>query len=217
MRIVAGRFRRRKLETRPGLVTRPISDFVKESLFERIQHLLDGKRVADIFAGTGTIGLEALSRGAVGAIFIEQDPKAFEFLKRNIALLKVEDETFCWQTDFFRCSFKPKNVEHLLPCDVVFLDPPFKLVEKLTPGSPLFKAVERIARPEFTAADALLVLRTPENAEFTLPASWSPWPELPRVDFATMSIHLLQKNGGVDSSEPVCEDPASMPHDETPG
>lgn len=193
MRIIAGRFRRRTLESRPGLVTRPISDFVKESLFEQIQHILPGKRVADVFAGTGTIGLEALSRGAVGAIFVEQDEKAFEFLQKNVAALKVKDETMCWKTDVFRCSFRPKNVEHLLPVDVVFFDPPYKLVESLAPGSPLFKAVERIARDDFTAPNALMVLRTPEGAAFQFPPCWEPWTELPRLDFKTMSVHIFEK------------------------
>lgn len=201
MRIVAGRFRRRKLETRPGLVTRPISDFVKESLFEQIQHRVIDKRVADIFAGTGTIGLEALSRGATGAIFIEQDERAFEFLQKNIAALKVQDETFCWQTDVFRCSFRPKHVEHLLPVDVVFLDPPYKLVESIAPGSPLFKAVERIARNDFTAPDALLVFRTPERATFTLPDCWRPSEELPQIEFKTMTVYLFEKSAAGGEAE----------------
>lgn len=193
MRIVAGKFRRRRLETRPGLVTRPISDFVKESLFERIQHLMDGKRVADVFAGTGTIGLEALSRGAASVVFIEQDDDAFELLGKNIAALNVADETFCWRADVFRCSFRPKNVERLLPCDVVFFDPPYKLVEQIAPGSPLFKATERLARDEFTAPGALLIFRTPERAEFTLPACWKQDPDLPTLEFKSMAVSFWRK------------------------
>ena len=73
MRIVAGKFRRRKLFANPGLKTRPITDRVKESLFERLSGELEGKRIADVFAGTGTLGLEALSRGAKSVVFIESD------------------------------------------------------------------------------------------------------------------------------------------------
>jgi 16S rRNA (guanine966-N2)-methyltransferase len=198
VRIVAGRFRRRKLETTPGRTTRPITDFVKESLFERLQHLLEGRRVADVFSGSGTIGLEALSRGAATILFVEQDPKAFALLKKNVAMLGVQDDALCWQADVFRCSFRPKNAERLVPCDVVFLDPPYRLIEGLRGGSPLFKSLERIARDEFTAPDALLVLRTPRRAEFELPARWRPWDELPRVDFSTMEVHLFQKQGAAD-------------------
>ncbi len=208
MRIIAGRFRRRILEARPGVVTRPISDFVKETLFEHIQHLLPGKRIADIFAGTGTIGLEALSRGAVSVVFIEQDARAYDLLKKNIANLKVESETFCWRTDVFRCSFRPRNVEQHLPCDVVFLDPPYKLVETFAPGSPLFKAVQRIARPEFTAPDALLLLRTPENAEFQLPGCWQPWEPLPRLQFASMDVYLYEKVASLEADHDSAEQDA---------
>jgi 16S rRNA (guanine966-N2)-methyltransferase len=208
VRIVAGRFRRRKLESNPGSTTRPITDFVKESLFERLQHHLADKRVADVFSGTGTIGLEALSRGAATAIFIEQDPKAFVLLKKNVAALGVENDTMCWQTDVFRCSFRPKNVERLLPCDVVFLDPPYKMIEGLRGGSPLSKSLERIARDEFTAPDALLVLRTPTQAEFDMPPMWRPWDELPRVEFTTMEIHLFRRSPAAAPAE------ASTPADE---
>ncbi|MGD9854019.1 MAG: RsmD family RNA methyltransferase, partial [Planctomycetaceae bacterium] len=64
MRIIAGKYRRRKLLTKPGLTTRPITDRAKEPLFERLESHLEGARVADVFAGTGTLGLESLSRGA---------------------------------------------------------------------------------------------------------------------------------------------------------
>lgn len=182
-----------------------MSDFVKESLFERIQHLLPEKKIADIFAGTGTIGLEAMSRGASTGIFIEQDPIAHELLKKNIAMLRIEPATFCWQTDVFRCSFRPRNVEALLPCDVVFLDPPYKLVERLIPGAPLFKSLERIARREFSSESALLVLRTPERAEFRVPDCWQPYEPLPQLSFSTMEIFLYQKQLRPDSSSTELE------------
>ena len=90
MRIVAGRLKRRKLRTNPGLVTRPITDRAKEMLFDRLG-TFDGERVADVFAGTGTIGLEALSRGASRVVFVEQDRLAHELLRENVAALGVED------------------------------------------------------------------------------------------------------------------------------
>lgn len=199
VRIVAGKYRRRKLEANPGLTTRPISDFVKESLFEQIQHCLVDARVADIFSGTGTIGLEALSRGARSAIFVEQDAKAFELLKKNIATLGVQNETMCWRTDAVRCSYRPKHVETLLPCDAVFFDPPYKMIEDLQPGSPLYKSIQRIGREEFTAPEALLIVRTPSRSEFELPAMWQRWDELPAIEFSTMTIHLFRKTAIAES------------------
>ena len=99
MRIITGRFKRRKLLTNPGLVTRPISDRVKQSVFQFIEELIPNARVADVFAGTGTLGLESLSRGAGRAVFIEQDRKACELLRKNVQTLCSDDEAFCWQTD----------------------------------------------------------------------------------------------------------------------
>src|SRR6516165_10026496 len=76
MQIVAGKYRHRKLESSPGETTRPITARVKVALFDRLQPELQEARVADIFSGTGTIGLEALSRGAASIVFIESDREA---------------------------------------------------------------------------------------------------------------------------------------------
>ena len=78
MRIIAGEFRRRRLLVNSGLTTRPMTDRIKEIFFERIQDRLAGRRIADVFAGTGPLGLEALSRGAKSAVFFESDRKAYE-------------------------------------------------------------------------------------------------------------------------------------------
>ena len=190
MRIVAGKFRRRKLFANPGLKTRPITDRVKESLFERLTGELEGKRVADVFAGTGTLGLEALSRGAKSVVFIESDRRAFDLLRQNVAMLGAEEQTLCWRTDVLHTSYRPKGVPDFVPFDVVFFDPPFRMIAGLRPESPLFRSLERLARDEATAAGALLVLRTPEDAHFTVPACWV---ERCALEFSTMQVHLYHK------------------------
>lgn len=172
MRIIAGRFRRRKLLANPGLTTRPLTDLAKETLFEHLQEELVGKRVADIFAGTGTIGLEALSRGAASVVFIEKDRRAFELLKKNVAALGVEDETLCWNADVLRCSFRPKNVPHLVPLETIFFDPPYRMMEGLEAGSPLYLSLERLAREDVSAPAAQLIVRTPAGADFAMPPCW---------------------------------------------
>lgn len=194
MRIVAGRLKRRKLLTNPGLVTRPITDRAKETLFDRLG-TFDGERVADVFAGTGTIGLEALSRGARSVVFVERDHTAHGLLKENVAALGLADETLCWRADVLRCSFRPKgDAEPLAPYDVVFLDPPYKMVADLVPGTPFTRAVERLARDDVTTPDAVLVLRTPQNAEFDVPDWWAT-EEL--FDISTMTFHVLRRSDSV--------------------
>ena len=161
MRIITGRFRRRKLLANPGLTTRPISDFVKESLFTRIEERIAGRRVADVFAGTGTIGLEALSRGAATVVFLERDSKAVELLKRNVAALGEDAQAacLCWSADIFRCSLRPKgDSAKFVPFDWVFFDPPFAMIETLSPDSELFRVLKQLAREDVSSSDARLVL-----------------------------------------------------------
>ncbi len=191
MRIVAGKFRRRKLLTNPGCTTRPVTDRVKEILFERLQQDIDGKRIADIFAGTGTLGLEALSRGARSVVFIENDRRAFELLEKNVAALGVADDVLCWRADVFRTSFRPKGVDELLPFDTVFFDPPYRMVADLRQGGLLYKSLERLARDGVTAPGALLMLRTPPEAEFALPACWL---KERQYDISSMEVHLFVKH-----------------------
>src|SRR3954465_11870306 len=90
MRIIAGEFRGRRLLPPEGLTTRPITDRVKQSLFDILTPLLPDARVYDCFAGTGSMGLECLSRGAAEAVFFEADRSAVARLRKNIAALGVE-------------------------------------------------------------------------------------------------------------------------------
>lgn len=190
MRIIAGRFRRRRLLTSPGTITRPITDRVKETLFERIDASLQNARIADVFAGTGTIGLEALSRGAQSAVFIEQDRAAFDLLLQNVATLSLADQTVCWRTDAVRSSYRPQGAEQFHPYDVVFFDPPYRMIERLREGSPLYKSLQRLARPAVSSDHARLVLRTPERARFDLPGDWrTDW----TLSMSNMAVHVCTK------------------------
>ncbi len=191
MRIVSGKYRRRKLLSAPGNVTRPITDRIKEILFERIGQDFQDKRMADVFAGTGTIGLEALSRGARSVVFIENDRRAYKLLTENVAQLGVEEPVLCWRADVMRCSFYPKGVPQLLPFDVVFFDPPYRLVPDIRPKTPFYKALQRLAREGVTSADALLLIRTPLRSQFQCPDLWVPDQTM---SFSNMEIHLFDKD-----------------------
>jgi 16S rRNA (guanine966-N2)-methyltransferase len=149
MRIIAGQRRGHKIDgPKPSAALRPTSDFVRESLFNMVGGLMEGRVAVDLFAGTGAIGLEALSRGAERAIFIERDREAVALIHRNIATLRYQDRTHVRLADAYRWarSFQPVD-DHPL---AVFLDPPYReaeyrgrqmnqllaaLVEKLPEGS----------------------------------------------------------------------------------
>lgn len=191
MQIVAGKYRHRKLESNPGETTRPITARVKVALFDRLEPELQEARVADVFSGTGTIGFEALSRGAASVVFIESDRRAFERLRRNVASLKAEPETLCWQCDVSKCSFRPKGGERFLPFDVVFFDPPYLFSTRLKAGTMLFRSLERLARDEITSPQALLVFRCASETAFEIPPVWRPDR---RLEYSSMEVHLFRKH-----------------------
>jgi len=191
MRIIAGRYRRRKILSNPGDITRPILDRVKESVFQRLESDLVGKRVADVFSGTGTIGLEALSRGAESCVFVEQDKIASSLLRQNIESLEVEDSTLCWWTDALLCSYKPKgDSARFVPFDVIFFDPPYKMAPDIRPDTKIYRAVKRLARPDVSSEGALLIIRIPERTEIEVPPQWkAEW----EVDMASMIVRVHRK------------------------
>lgn len=120
MRIISGEFRGLRLESPDGIDTRPTLDRVKEAVFSMIMPYLIDASVLDLFAGSGAIGLEALSRGAEKAVFVDKNKKAVECINRNISAAKVGDKSVVYTKD---------AVSYLESCkdkfDLIFLDPPY--------------------------------------------------------------------------------------------
>ena len=190
MRIVAGELRRRKLLANPGKTTRPITDRAKVKLFDHIRDFLPGKRVLDVFSGTGSLGFESLSRGATSVVFCEQDHRAHELLVYNATQLGVTDRTLCWRVDCLRCSYKARGATGWYPYDILFFDPPYEMIKTLKRGSVLYRALQRLTKDELTNTGALMVLRTPSESTFDLPEAWVPFRVL---TLGSMDIHLLRK------------------------
>jgi 16S rRNA (guanine966-N2)-methyltransferase len=124
MRIIAGQRRGHKFDGPRGGNTRPTSDLVRESLFNILGERVEGRRVIDLFAGTGALGLEALSRGAEHALFVEQNRENVALIHRNIATLRFEDRVRVHATDAYRWvrGYDPVDDEPV----VVLLDPPYR-------------------------------------------------------------------------------------------
>lgn len=126
MRIVAGRIRGKSLAAPAGQGTRPTSDRVRESLFNVLEHgvpefAFDNARVLDLFAGTGALGLEALSRGARYCLFIEDDASARGIIRRNVEAFGLTGATKIWRRDATRLG----PAGNITPFDIVFCDPPY--------------------------------------------------------------------------------------------
>ena len=123
MRIIAGRFGSRRIEAPKGMDTRPTLDQTRESMFNVLQGEAEGARVLDLFAGSGALGLEALSRGAVWAVFCDTGREAVKVLRANIAALGVGDETRVLVEDCFAALDRLASEEERF--DLIFLDPPY--------------------------------------------------------------------------------------------
>ena len=123
LRIVAGQWRGRKLVAPGGDTTRPTADRTRETLFSMLASRLgsfEGLAVADLFAGSGALGLEALSRGAASCLFVEQDPAAIRAIRANLAALRAQGQTDVRAASVL--SLGPAKA----PLDLVFLDPPYQ-------------------------------------------------------------------------------------------
>jgi 16S rRNA (guanine(966)-N(2))-methyltransferase RsmD len=130
MRIIAGEFRGRVLLPPEGDKTRPITDRVKQSLFDILSPAVKDATVYDCFAGTGSMGLECLSRRANFATFFEGDWSAFKRLQKNIAALDVGDRSKVVAGDVFRWFDVHTDAEREDGADLIFLDPPYRFLRE---------------------------------------------------------------------------------------
>lgn len=122
MRVITGTARGRRLETLEGEDVRPTTDRVKEAVFSVIQFETEGRVFLDLFAGCGQMGIEAISRGAKEAYFVDNSKKSLEVVKRNLAATKFEYNAKTFQTDYR--SFLSMNSNKF---DIAFLDPPYRM------------------------------------------------------------------------------------------
>ncbi|MCA3275265.1 MAG: 16S rRNA (guanine(966)-N(2))-methyltransferase RsmD [Roseomonas sp.] len=159
MRIIAGRWKGRALVAPPGLATRPTSDRARQAIFDQLWHapwagrdMLEGATVLDGFAGTGAMGLEALSRGAARAFFMEQDRAALAALRANIAACKASDACRVIAGDVTAPPIAAAA------CSLVFLDPPY--AKGLVP-----RALAALQAKGWIAPGALIIAETGRDEE----------------------------------------------------
>jgi len=136
MRVIAGTYRSRILKSLKGLALRPTSDRLRETLFNVLGSAVAGARFVDVFAGTGAVGIEALSRGAAEVVFIENHPPAVALIRKNLKSLGVRSGVSVLGADALRGLEKlaanraAKYTEDSPPFDFVFLDPPYAAAEE---------------------------------------------------------------------------------------
>ena len=122
MRVIAGKARRLNLKTVPGMDTRPTTDRIKETLFNILQPELLDCRFLDLFSGSGGIGIEALSRGASYAVFVEKNPAAMMIIRENLKHTSLEDAAVTMQSDVMTAI---RSLDGRKQFDYIFMDPPY--------------------------------------------------------------------------------------------
>jgi len=189
MRIIAGSKRGMKLLSPKSEVSRPILDRVKESLFSVLYKydLIEDGCIADLFSGVGSLGLEAISRGAAFAVFVEKDPKVIAVLKKNIEKAGFSDKSKIIKADTFKIG---APVEFDRPrYSVVFVDPPYSMTKDVGERSLLSGLMILLA--EQLAEDGIVVVRTHKQTEL-LPR-YGRFEIIDRRVWGTMAVTILRQ------------------------
>jgi len=151
MRVITGSARGAKLKTLEGLTTRPTSDRVKEAIFNIIQFDIQGRRILDLFGGSGQLAIEALSRGASYAVLVDQSAEAVKVIKENLKKVRFDQQASVFQMDYLR---------YLSTCkerfDLIFLDPPY--AEKF-----LENALRKISEIDILSEGGIIVCERPKD------------------------------------------------------
>ncbi len=156
MRVITGTARGHRLETLSGEETRPTAERVKEGLFSAIQFDIEGRRVLDLFAGSGQLGIESLSRGAAECVFVDRNPKAADIIRRNLQAVGLFASAHVLTTDAMQ--FLERGRERF---DLAFLDPPYAagllpraltlLAPQINPGGTVICESDQATAPGETA------------------------------------------------------------------
>lgn len=157
MRVIAGSAKRLQLKTIEGMDTRPTTDRIKETLFNMISEYLADSYFLDLFSGSGAIGIEALSRGAACAVFVEQSKKAMECIKDNLQYTKLDDRAELYETDVINAL---SRLEGRNTFDYIFMDPPYnQFLEK--------RVLEYLSSSNLLSDDGIIIVEASLETDFS--------------------------------------------------
>jgi 16S rRNA (guanine966-N2)-methyltransferase len=216
MRIVGGQWRGRRIEWPDTGATRPITDRIREAVFDILGSRLGTPgalpplRVADVFSGGGSLGLESLSRGAASACFFDRDREVIRVLRRNLNTLQAGPEALAIVGDVYREGLHAPE-EHK-PFDLVFLDPPFKDARDTAPRSNVVTLLRRIGTARHTSPDALVVLRHERQVTFPEVVG-KRWRQDDRREYGKSAVSFLLRVDAGDADTPSPEPGGSEDQD----
>lgn len=195
MRVVSGTARGCKLQPVPGMNTRPTTDRVKENVFNLIQDHVRGARVLDLFAGTGQLGIEALSRGAERCNFVEHDKTAYNIVYKNTQSARVADRAALHRAEAAEYVSRVGRRQY----DLIFLDPPYG-------GVILENALLQIETFDILSTDGIIICESAVGDRFA--HGFEVVRE--RRYGATMITVLRRQNGGTDERHENCDLPGQL-------
>ena len=182
MRVITGKARGVQLKTPDGMLTRPTTDRVKEALFSIIQFDIPTSRVLDLFGGTGQLGIEALSRGAKSAVFVDHQENACKLIRENLRRTRLEADGKVVRADY---------LDYLRRCreqfDIVFLDPPYAEVF-------LENALKCITEIDILQSGGIIVAERPLGKE--LPWDFSGYSRSKDYKYGKTLLTIYRKDGG---------------------
>ena len=181
MRVITGTARGRRLSELKGTETRPTTDKVKESVFNCIQFDVEDARVLDLFAGTGQLGIEALSRGAQSAVFVDKRTEAAKLVRDNLALCGFSDraQVVCGDAMGYLSSLRTKF-------DIIFLDPPYE-------AELLERSLAHIAGFDILAPRGIIVAESPLDK--ALPALGAPYGVYREYRYGRIKVTIYHREG----------------------
>lgn len=191
MRVVSGICKGRPLKAVPGNTTRPTTDKVKEALFNMIGPYFDGGIGLDLFAGSGGLGIEALSRGLDKVIFIDREAKAIHVIQENIRACKFEEKTEVFRNDAERAL--KALIKREICFDYIFLDPPYKKQQ-------LVNLMEKMDQQEVVQPDGIVVCEHSFDVE--LPQTVGKFTQIKHEKYGIIAV-TIYSNNSLGKGEPI--------------
>ena len=163
MRVVAGKARRTRLECPSGCEVRPTPDMCREALFNILRGRVEDAVFLDLFAGAGTMGIEALSRGAAWCVFVERSPTTRQALERNLARTRLAEFCDVMQRDVFRCLDALAKLGRKF--DITFVGPPFSILRDARRRSALLDVLDRLDEGGLSKGDGVVIMQHEKKTE----------------------------------------------------
>ena len=189
MRVIAGSAKRLQLKTLEGTDTRPTTDRIKETLFNMIAPSIFGSVFLDLFSGSGGIGIEALSRGAKEAVFVEKNPRAMECVRENLKTTKLSHKAVTLTKDVLTALYQLEGEKTF---DYIFMDPPYH--QKLEQ-----KVLEYLSGSELVYEDTVIIVEASKDTDFSY---------LPDLGFYVMKEKVYKTNKHIfiekEGKEEIC-------------